>query len=185
VASSDDSERSKRYLDTLYDHSKQLVTLSTASATVFIALYPSNISVPKLVISLALLALSVVCGVFCLAFVTSMIGDDQNYSSGGRLTATPANKKTIALSFCHVLCVGFLLIGVYTFAIWKFAPLTFEPPTTPQGPNTMTELREPNTEHAKGHLHFIPGPSHAPHDASEEAQETATERPWWRRVFGS
>jgi hypothetical protein len=145
VANSDDSERSKRYLDMLYDHSKQLVTLSTASATVLVALYPNNVSVPKLVISLALLALSVVCGVFCLAFVTSMMGDGQNYSSGGRLTATPANKRTIALFFCHVLCVGFLLVGVFTFAIWKFAPLTFEPPATPPGRNTMTELRGTNT----------------------------------------
>jgi hypothetical protein len=121
------------------------VTLSTASATVLVALYPGNLSAPKLLIPLAFLALSVVCGVFCLTFVTSMIGDGQNYSSGGRLTATPANKRTRALFICHALCVGFLVLGVFWFALWKFAPLTFEPPTSPPERNTMTELRGTNT----------------------------------------
>jgi hypothetical protein len=166
------------FLRALYDQAAQLLTLSTATAAIFIGLSDKNTfrgwRLYLGLVPLVPLVISAVSAVLMMSWITMLMGESGNYSYStlydkGSFFSTDG---LLLLRRFHLLSLFGLAVGVVLFIIIKIFSAPAETDTA--------ETKRIKLVDDQGKVHVIVSVSH-----EEQVRAARSERvSWWRRMFG-
>jgi hypothetical protein len=158
------------FLRALYDQAAQLLTLSTATAAIFVGLSDKNTfrglrQYLRLVVPLVI---SAVCAVLMMSSITNLMGASRNYSN----SSLEIGGSLFGLRVLHGVSLVALAVGVLMFI---FIKLSSAPADTDTAETKRIKLVDD-----QGKVHIIVSVSH-----EEQVRAARSEHvPWWWRMFG-